>query len=252
MKVAFFPGCMVDMFYPEVGIAAVQVLERLGCEVSLPDHQVCCGQPFTNSGYIEEAKPMMRAVIDSYMPYETIVSLTGSCAWAIKAEYPQFLADDPEYSAKIAQLAPRIHEFTEFIVDVLGVTNVGAKLPGKATYHASCHLTRMLGVKDQPLELLKNVEGLEYVEMPEMGRCCGFGGTFSVKEPEVSGHMVQEKAAFALATDADYLVGADQACLMNIKGALDRINETGAYPNNMKVLHIAQVLNAGFEQAEEA
>ena len=108
MKVAFFPGCMVDMFYPEVGIAAVNVLERLGCEVELPDDHVCCGQPFTNSGYIEEAKPMMKKVIDAYSKYDTIVSLTGSCAWAIKAEYPHFFEDDKEYSQKIAELAPRI------------------------------------------------------------------------------------------------------------------------------------------------
>ncbi len=247
MKVAFFPGCMVDMFYPEVGIAAVNVLERLGCEVMLPDDHVCCGQPFSNSGYIEEAKPMMKKVIDAYSGYDTIVSLTGSCAWAIKAEYPQFFADDEEYSRKIAELAPRIYEFTQFIVDVLGVTNVGAKLNGTVTYHKSCHLTRMLGIKEQPLKLLQNVEGLKYVEMPEAGRCCGFGGTFSVKEPEVSGHMVQEKVAFALATDADYLCGADQACLMNIKGALDRLIEQGVVSSNMKVLHIAQILDSGLE-----
>ncbi len=247
MKVAFFPGCMVDMFYPEVGIAAVNVLERLGCEVFLPDEQVCCGQPFTNSGYINEAKLMMKQVIDAYSSYDTIVSLTGSCAWAIKAEYPHFLEDDPEYSAKIAQLAPRIYELTQFIVDVLGVKDVGAHLDGSVTYHKSCHLTRMLGIKDQPLTLLNNVEGLTYIEMPEADRCCGFGGTFSVKEPEVSGYMVQEKLAFALATDADYLCGADQACLMNIKGALDRAREQGIVTSNMKVVHIAQILDSRLE-----
>lgn len=247
MKVAFFPGCMVDMISPEVGIAAVHVLERLGCEVSLPDDQVCCGQPFTNSGYIEEAKPMMRKVIDAYSQFDTIVSLTGSCAWAIKADYPEFFKDDPEYLQKIEELSPRIYEFTQFIVDVLGVTDVGAHLDGTVTYHASCHLTRMLGIREQPITLLKNVEGLRYIEMPEYDRCCGFGGTFSVKEPEVSGHMVQEKVAFALATGADYLCGADQACLINIKGALNRLQEEGVVSSNMKVLHIAQVLDSGLE-----
>ena len=245
MKVAFFPGCMVDMFYPEVGIAAVHVLEYLGCEVELPDKQVCCGQPFTNSGYIKQATPMMKQVIDAYYDYDTIVSLTGSCAWAIKAEYPEFLANDAEYSTKIAKLAPRIYEFTQFIVDVLGITNIGAHLDGVVTYHKSCHLTRLLGIKEQPLTLLQNIDGLRYVEMPEAGRCCGFGGTFSVKEPEVSGQMVQEKVAFALATEADYLCGADQACLMNIKGALDRLNEQGVVSSTMQVLHIAQILDAG-------
>ena len=190
---------------------------------------------------------MMKKVIDAYSGYDTIVSLTGSCAWAIKAEYPHFFADDVEYSNKIADLAPRIYEFTQFIVDVLGVTNVGAHLDGTVTYHKSCHLPRMLGVEEQPLALLKNVEGLSYIEMPEADRCCGFGGTFSVKEPEVSGHMVQEKVAFALATGADYLCGADQACLMNIKGALDRLIEQGVVSSNMKVMHIAQILDSRLE-----
>ena len=179
MKVAFFPGCMVDMLYPEVGIAAVNVLEKLGCEVELPDDQVCCGQPFSNSGYIEEAKPMMKKVIDAYSGYDTIVSLTGSCAWAIKAEYPHFFADDAEYSKKIADLAPRIHEFTQFIVDVLGVTNVGAHLDGTVTYHKSCHLTRMLGVEEQPLTLLKNVEGL-----PKLIAAAGLAVHSALKSPK--------------------------------------------------------------------
>ena len=133
------------------GIAAVNG-EKLGCG-ELPDDQVCCGQPFSNSGYIEEAKPMMKKVMDAYSGYDTIVSLTGSCAWAIKAEYPHFFSDDAEYSKKIADLAPRIYEFTQFIVDVLGVTNVSAHLDGTVTYHKSCHLTRMLGVEEQPLTL---------------------------------------------------------------------------------------------------
>ena len=247
MRVAFFPGCMVDMIYPEVGIAAVHVLERLGCEVLLPDDSVCCGQPFSNSGYIKEALPMMRKVVDAYSQYDTIVSLTGSCAWAIKAEYQDFFKDDPIYLAKVRDLAPHIYEFTQFIVDVLGIVDVGARLDGTVTYHASCHLTRMLGVREQPIKLLQNVKGLTYREMPEYDRCCGFGGTFSVKEPEISGHMVQEKAAFALATDADYLCGADQACLMNIKGGLDRLRELGVTSSPMKVLHIAQILDSGQE-----
>ena len=184
------------------------------------------------------------------MPTAGTTPLFRSLALALgqyKAEYPHFFADDVEYSNKIADLAPRIYEFTQFIVDVLGVTNVGAHFDGTVTYHKSCHLTRMLGVEEQPLTLLKNVEGLSYIEMPEADRCCGFGGTFSVKEPEVSGHMVQEKVAFALATGADYLCGADQACLMNIKGALDRLIEQGVVSSNMKVMHIAQILDSRLE-----
>ena len=248
MKVAFFPGCMVDMFYPEIGIAAVNVLERLGCEVEMPEEQVCCGQGLLNSGYAKETVPVAKNILDAYDldEYETIVSLTGSCMNAIINDYPTVL-EDVEYLHKVERIRPRMFEFTDFIVNQLHVTDVGASFHHKVTYHKSCHLTRMLGVEEQPLTLLKNVEGLSYIEMPEADRCCGFGGTFSVKEPEVSGHMVQEKVAFALATGADYLCGADQACLMNIKGALDRLIEQGVVSSNMKVMHIAQILDSRLE-----
>ena len=247
MKIAFFPGCMVDMFYPEVGKAAVRVLERLGCEIVLPDEQICCGQPLFNSGYVKDSLPLMKNLIDAYEPYETIVSLTGSCTYAIKSDYQRFLGQDPIYAPKLEALANRIYELSEFIVDVLGITDVGAKLNGKATFHKSCHMTRMLGVREQPLTLLENVKGLEYVEMKAADRCCGFGGTFSVKEPEISEQMVLEKAQNALATGADYLVGADQACLMNIKGALDRMAKKGMIDHPITVLHLAQVLDSGRE-----
>lgn len=247
MKIAFFPGCMVDMFYPEVGQAAVRVLERLGCEITLPEGQICCGQPLLNSGYSQESVAMMKNLIDAYEPYDTIVSLTGSCAYAIKEDYKRFLSYDEEYAPKVESLASRIYEFTEFIVDVLGVKDVGAVLEGTATFHKSCHMTRMLGVREQPLTLLANVEGLNYVEMKAADRCCGFGGTFSVKEPEISEQMVLEKTKNVLDTGADYLVGADQACLMNIKGCLDRMEAEGTLPHPVKVLHIAQVLDAGKE-----
>lgn len=247
MKIAFFPGCMVDMFYPEVGMSAVRVLERLGCDIELPDKQICCGQPLSNSGYAQEAKAAMRNTIDAYAGYETIVSLTGSCAYAIKSDYAHFLKDDPEYRQKLEDLTPRIYEFSEFIVDVLGVTDVGARLEGKVTYHKSCHLTRLLGIREQPLTLLQNVAGLEYVEMEAADRCCGFGGTFSLKEPVMSGEIVREKVQLALETGADYLCGADQACLMNIKGALDRMRDTGATDSKMQVVHLAQILDSGVE-----
>lgn len=249
MKVAFFPGCMVDMFYPEVGMAAVRVLERLGFEVELPDEQICCGQMFINSGFGPDAIAMMKRTVDAYEGYEVIVSLTGSCAYAIKDEYPRYLADDPVYSKKLHDVGSRIFEFTEFLVDVLGIKDLGAKLEGKATYHMSCHLTRFLGVRQPPVELLKHVEGLEYVEMEAPDRCCGFGGTFSVKEPEISEQMVREKVKNALATGADYLIGADQACLMNMKGCLDRMRVEGETDSNMEVLHIAQVLDMVKEDA---
>ncbi|OUO88905.1 hypothetical protein B5F40_11885 [Gordonibacter sp. An230] len=243
MKVAFFPGCLVDMFYPEVGMAAVRVLERLGCDVELPDKQVCCGQPLFNSGFGKASAPIVKNAIDAYADYETIVSLSGSCAYALKEEAMRFVGDDAAYRRKLSALAPRIHEFTEFIVDVLGVVDVGARLDGTATYHRSCHLTRCLGIERQPLALLSAVEGLSLVEMRAADRCCGFGGTFSFKEPEISEQIVREKTLAALECGADFLVGADQCCLMNIKGCLDRMRERGETNSPLRVLHIAQILD---------
>lgn len=246
MKIAFFPGCMVDMFYPEVGIAAVNVLERLGCELELPDEQVCCGQGLINSGYRKETIPVAKMIIDAYdtSKYDTIVSLTGSCMNAIVSDYPPLFADDPVYSAKLASISERTFEFTDFIVNQLGTTDVGARFPHSVTYHKSCHMTRLLGIKEPPLKLLEAVEGLEYIEMAHADRCCGFGGTFSFKEPEISGEIVQEKCQTALDTGAEVLCGADVPCLMNIKGAMQRMYKDGKADRNMPVVHIAQILDA--------
>lgn len=248
MKVAFFPGCMVDMFYPEVGIAAVHVLERLGVDdLELPKEQICCGQGLVNSGYAPETAHVARYVIDAYSntDYDYIVSLTGSCMNAIVNDYPPLLANDLEYSEKLRKLSERMREFTDFIVNVLGVTDVGAHLDATVTYHASCHLTRLLGIAEPPLQLLQGVHGLKYIEMEHKGRCCGFGGTFSVKQPEISGEIVKEKARTVLDTGAEVLCGADVPCLMNIKGALERMRTDGETDREVKVMHIAQILDAG-------
>ena len=171
MKVAFFPGCMVDMFYPEIGIAAVNVLERLGCEVEMPEEQVCCGQGLLNSGYAKETVPVAKNILDAYDldEYETIVSLTGSCMNAIINDYPTVL-EDVEYLHKVERIRPRMFEFTDFIVNQLHVTDVGASFHHKVTYHKSCHVTRMLGIKEPPLKLLEAVDGLEYIEMVRLWR----------------------------------------------------------------------------------
>lgn len=244
MRIAFFPGCMVDMMYPEVGIAAVQVLERLGCEVELPKDQICCGQMFLNSGYEKETIPMMKQVIDAYSGYETIVSLSGSCLHAIVNEYPEYLSDDPDYGPRLERMRKNSWEFTDFIVNKLGVTDVGAHLDAKVTYHKSCHLTRLLGVKEPPLQLLQAVHGLEYVVMEQADRCCGFGGTFSLKEPEISTEIVREKVQTIDASGADVVCGADIACLMNIKGALTRMRREGKVSRDIRVMHIAEILNS--------
>ena len=246
MKVAFFPGCMVDMIYPEIGIAAVNVLERLGCRLELPEEQVCCGEGLLNSGYRKEMVPIAKMIVNAYetSEYDTIVSLTGSCMHAIINDYPIVFADDPEYLERTAKLAERFYEFTDFIVNKLGVVDVGASFHDTVTFHKSCHVTRLLGVKEPPLQLLQNVEGLDYIEMAHADRCCGFGGTFSFKEPEIAGEIVGEKCQTIIDTGANVLCGADVPCLMNIKGALDRMRSTGKLSHDIRVMHIAQILDS--------
>lgn len=246
MSIAFFPGCMVDMIYPEAGIAAVNVLERLGCDLALPRNQVCCGQALINSGYRKDTAAAARLIVDAYdrLEYESIVSLTGSCMNAIINDYEIVFRDDPVYLERTRALAGRFHEFTDYIVNVLGAHDVGASYHDTVTLHRSCHVTRLLGIKEPPLTLLENVEGLEYVEMAHADRCCGFGGTFSVKQPEISGAMSYEKAQTVIDTGANVLVGTDIACLLNVKGALGRMRKTGRLAREIKVLHLAQILDS--------
>lgn len=248
MKVAFFPGCLVDMFYPEVGIAAVHVLERLGCEVEMPEEQVCCGQALFNSGYKKEMVPVARYVLEALggYKYDTVVSLTGSCMNAILNDYPAVLqgAESGFARVQLERLRPHMFEFTDFIVNQLGATDLGASFHHTVTFHKSCHTTRLLGIKEPPLQLLGAVEGLEYVEMKHADRCCGFGGTFSVKQPEISAEIVREKCQTVIDTGAEVLCGGDIACLMNIQGALSRMRSEGELDRDIRVMHIAQILDA--------
>ncbi len=236
MKVSLFATCIVDMFQTDVGKATVELLERLGCEIVFPSGQVCCGQPAYNSGYVKDAKEPMKKMIDTFLDAEVIVAPSGSCAYMFK-EYPKVFQDDPIYYEKAKKVASKTYELTDFIVNVLKVEDVGAKLEGKATYHPSCHMTRLLGVSESPKKLLSHVEGLEMVELPNSFNCCGFGGTFSVKMGNISEQMVDEKVDSALETGANYLIGADGGCLMNIGGRMHRRGE------KVKVMHIAEVLN---------
>lgn len=246
MKIAFFPGCMVDMIYPEIGIAAVNVLERLGCEIEMPEKIVCCGQGLINSGYREENKAAAHMIVEAYdtPEYETIVSLTGSCMNAIVNDYPLVFKDEPEWLERAARLKTKFFEFTDFIVNELGVTDVGAVFNDTVTYHKSCHVTRLLGVKEPPLKLLENVKGLEYIEMAHADRCCGFGGTFSFKQPVIAGEVVYEKCQTIIDTGANVICGADVPCLMNIKGALGRMRSDGRLDRDIRVMHIAQILDS--------
>ncbi len=236
MKVSLFTTCLSDFMASRVSIATVEVLEKLGCEVVYPKEQTCCGQPAFNSGYVKEAKKAFRHMIEVFEDAECVVSPSGSCITMFK-EYPHYFQDEPEWQERAQKLADKSYELTQFIVDVLKVEDLGVKLPGKATYHTSCHMTRLLGVKEAPFTLLSNVEELELVELPLSEQCCGFGGTFSVKMGEISTEMVEEKVENILSVDPDYLIGSDFPCLMNIGGMLSRKG------SNIKVMHIAEVLN---------
>jgi L-lactate dehydrogenase complex protein LldE len=237
MKVTLFATCLVDMFQSSAGKATVELLEHLGCEIDFPESQICCGQPSYNSGYVKETKEAMKRLIETFSDAEVVVSPSGSCAYMLK-EYPHIFKGDPVWEQKAQELADKTYELTQFIVEVLKVEDVGATFEGKVTYHTSCHMTRLLGVKEPPMTLLKNVKGLTFTELPGKEQCCGFGGTFSVKMAQISEQMVDEKVRHVEETGAEYLIGADAGCLMNIGG---RIGKQG---KPIKVLHIAEVLNS--------
>jgi len=237
VKVSLFVTCLVDMFQTNVGKATVEVLERLGCEIDFPESQICCGQPAYNSGYVNESKKAIKQMIRAFEHAEYIVTPSGSCATMFK-EYPHILKDEVVWQKKAQELADKTYELTQFIVDVLGMKDVGAHLDGKATYHTSCHMTRLLKVKDAPIELLSHVKGLEYIPLHNAENCCGFGGTFSVKMGNISEQMVDEKVSCIEDTDAEFIIGSDPGCLMNIGGRINRLGKP------IKVLHIAEVLNS--------
>ncbi|WML49459.1 (Fe-S)-binding protein [Neobacillus sp. PS3-34] len=237
MKVTLFATCLVDMFQSSVGKATVELLERLGCEIDFPESQVCCGQPAYNSGYVKESKEAMKRMIETFAEAEYIVSPSGSCI-AMFHEYQQIFKGDLLWEPKAKRLAEKSFELTQFIVDVLKIEDVGASFDGSVTYHPSCHMTRLLGVKEAPMVLLKNVKGLKFTELPGKEQCCGFGGTFSVKMAQISEQMVDEKVCHVEETEAEFLIGADTGCLMNIGGRIERKAKA------IKVLHIAEVLNS--------
>ncbi|WP_261131846.1 (Fe-S)-binding protein [Bacillus sp. Marseille-Q3570] len=235
MKVSLFITCLADLFYPEVGMDTVELLEKSGCDVDFPERQTCCGQPAFNSGYHQEAKQSAKHMIRVFQNADYVVTPSGSCATMFK-EYVH-LFDDDLWASHASKLADKTFELAQFLIEVLDVEDVGAKLPAKATYHTSCHMTRLLGVSDAPGKLLSQVEGLEMLPLPNCHDCCGFGGTFSVKMPEISKEMVDDKVENIKKSGADILIGSDCGCLMNISGRLSREESP------VKVLHIAQVLN---------
>jgi L-lactate dehydrogenase complex protein LldE len=227
--------CLGDALFPEVGVATVRLLRRLGVTVDFPAAQTCCGQPHFNSGYHDHARDLARHAIATFANGQTVVTPSGSCAAMVKLEYPELFHDDPAWRERAADLARRTRELSDFLVNVLQVEDVGARFEGKATYHMACHL-RGLGLQTEPERLLRKVRGLEYVPLERGDECCGFGGSFAVRFPEISGAMVRDKAAFIEKTGADVVVATDAGCLMNIAGCLRRRGSP------VRALHLAQVL----------
>ena len=235
--VALLVTCLVDLIRPSVGFAAVRLLERAGCRVAVPEAQTCCGQPAYNSGARAAAQAVARRTVAAFEGYDYVVAPSGSCAGMVSHHYPGLLADDPDWAPRARAVAERTHELTSFLVDVRGVDRLdGLRLDGVATYHDSCSGLRELGIKAQPRRLLAAVAGLRLVELPGAETCCGFGGTFCVKYPDISNKMVADKVDDVVATGADLLLAGDLGCLMNMAGKLTR---TGA---PVAVRHIAEVL----------
>lgn len=236
--VAIFATCITDTMKPSVPIATVQLLERLGCRVSFPERQTCCGQIMTNTGYWNEALPAVRNYVRSFGDYDYIVAPSGSCVGSVREQHPMLArhAGDSGLERDATAAAGRTYELSEFIVDVLERTDVGAYFPHRVTYHPTCHSMRIAKVGDRPLRLLQAVRGIDLIDLPKAEECCGFGGTFSVKNPDVSIAMASDKARHVRSTGAEYLVAGDHACLMNIGGVLHRGR------SGVKTIHLAEIL----------
>jgi L-lactate dehydrogenase complex protein LldE len=234
MRIALFITCVNDLVFPRTGRAVVTILERLGHAVDFPADQTCCGQMHANTGYRAEALPLVRRFARTFARYEAIVVPSGSCAAMVRDSYPRLLPDDPA----VAEVAGRTYELSELLVDVLGVTDVGAAFPHRVTYHPTCHGLRMLRLGDRPHRLLSQVRGIDLVPLPDAEQCCGFGGTFALKNAGVSAAMLADKCTAAASTGASYLAAADNSCLAHIGGGLAR-REGG-----VRAVHYAEILAA--------
>jgi L-lactate dehydrogenase complex protein LldE len=239
MRVALLVTCVNDAMFPETGKAVVSLLRRLGVGVQFPSAQTCCAQPMVNAGYLDEAVPVLRTYLAAFEGYDAVVTPSGSCAGSVRHQHRLIARRSGEAALEEAVTAASpIYELSEFLVDVLGVTDVGASFPHRVTYHPTCHSLRMLGVGDRPLELLRAVHGLQLVDLPAAEECCGFGGTFALKNMDTSLAMGADKARHVLNTGAEVLVAGDTSCLMHVGGLLSR-QRTG-----VRVMHLAEVLAA--------
>ena len=238
MRIGLFVTCLTDTLFPRTGQAVVTVLERLGHQVEFPAAQACCGQMHFNTGYRREAVPMARGLVAAFAGYEAVVTPSASCASMVREYYPALAAEagDADLARDVAQFAPRTWEFSVFVADVLGVTDVGAYFPHRVTYHPSCHSLRMLRVGDAPVRLLRAVRGLDLADLSDAESCCGFGGTFAVKNADVSAAMCADKVAAVRQSRAEVVCAADNSCLMHIGGALSRLR------SGVTAMHLAEIL----------
>jgi L-lactate dehydrogenase complex protein LldE len=247
MKITLFIPCFVDTFYPNTGTSVVKILEHLGHEVIYHPELSCCGQPAFNSGYWDEARRVASQVLDVLREAEVVVIASGSCGAMLKVFYPEIWRDSPRYH-EACSLAEKTWEFSDFLVTKLGVTELGTYFPHKVTFHDGCHGLRELGIFEQPRKLLEKVRGLELVEMGEAQTCCGFGGMFAAKFPEISTAMGEVKCDSAARTEAEYIISNDGSCLMHIQGLLDRRSRSIPRKRRIKSLHLAEVLASGPSQ----
>lgn len=237
MQISLMVTCLGDIIRPAAGKATVRLLRRLGQEIDFPAAQTCCGQPFYNSGYSDLARESARHTLQTFDHGRIVVTPSGSCAAMVRLEYPHLFEDDPAWHERAKDLAARTYELSEFLVRKLGVTDVGARYEGKVAFHYACHL-RGLGVTDEPLQLLRAVHGLELMPFNHDDQCCGFGGSFALRYPEISTAMVQDKTRCLTASGARTVVSTDAGCLMNIGGRLQREGQS------LAVLHLAEVLDS--------
>ena len=240
MKIALMVTCLADGLFPEVGKATVALLERLGHEVAFPEAQTCCGQMHVNTGYQREALPLVRHFVEVFEGYEVIVAPSGSCVGSVRHQHAMVArrGGDEELARQAEAVAARTYELSELLVDVLGTDDVGAYYPHRVTYHPTCHSLRMLRVGDKPLRLLRNVRGMTLLELPDAEQCCGFGGTFALKNPDTSTAMLADKMRQVLSTGAEALTAGDASCLMHVGGGLSRLR------SGTRTVHLAEILAA--------
>ena len=238
LKVALFATCANDVMFPQTPIATVELLERLGCRVEFPEEQTCCGQIFTNTGYYDEAMGSVKSYLKAFEKYEYIVGPSGSCVGSVRHQHEMLARRDAgdAIGDRVAAVAARTYDISEFIVDVLGITDVGAYFPHRVTYHPSCHSVRVAKVGDKPMQLLKAVHGITVLDLPNSEQCCGMGGTFSLKNPDMSVAMASDKTRNVASTGAEYLVAGDNLCLLNISGVLNRTRA------GVKPIHLVEIL----------